>query len=809
MSNAAAAQVNDYTLAATEAFSANDDDQQGYKLDSLGTRLIAEFHEAKMKRRETEKRWLQDIRQYRGQYDPEEEAAIPKGRSRAFVRKTRVKVKTIDSRVADLLFPAGSEKNWEIDSTPVPSVSKETLAKIQAVLTQAGGGTPPTLEQLKAAALELAKKAASAMSKVIEDQLVESRYKDASVKAIHSGHLYGTGILKGPLVERRIRTRFVQDGSKWLPRSESYVVPFVENTSIWRFFPDMSATKIDQCRYTYELHRMTKFKLAGLAKNRSFKKTKIVDYIKSNPRGHSTDDYFDTELKQLGDRLAQQGSNDGLYDVMERWGYIDGSDLAEVGVIVPDDKMHESFFANIWLLPNGTVIKAVLQPINGVTWPYHLYYFDKDETSIFGEGLGAIMRDDQKMINAATRMLLDNAALTSGPMLEVMVGLLATTEDASEIHPWKVWLRNNTHPEQQAIRSIQLPNSLDQLSKIAQIFEANADETTAIPRYMSGENPSQGAASTASGMSMLMGAANIVIKDLITSWDEGITRSFLEALYRWNMQFNKNAEIKGDFDVKARGTASLVAKEVRAQALNIFSQSVSNELDAPYIKRDKLLRQRAEANELSDVVKTEDEVKLEQDSEMVKMQQQMQMDLAAAQLSESQGKAAKLMAEAELTKKKIDEMMVGMEHTMSRTVETRVKAAFAALQAGAAATNSPYVAPAGDEILKSSGWIDQNGKPDLSALNGPPVQAAQGTEQLVNKGAGFIQQPREGDPPAEADPAMQTPGPQGPQGMPGGGTVEPPAAVQADTQPQTNIPNLQPQTGEVGANAGIETVRTE
>ena len=134
MSNAAAAQVNDYTLAATEAFASNDEEQQAHKLDSLGTRLIAEFHEAKMKRGETEKRWLQDIRQYRGQYDPEEEKAMAKGRSRAFVRKTRVKVKTIDSRVADLLFPAGSEKNWEIDSTPVPSVSKETLAKIQAVL---------------------------------------------------------------------------------------------------------------------------------------------------------------------------------------------------------------------------------------------------------------------------------------------------------------------------------------------------------------------------------------------------------------------------------------------------------------------------------------------------------------------------------------------------------------------------------------------------------------------------------------------------------------------------------------------------
>jgi len=72
-------------------------------------------------------------------------------------------------------------------------------------------------------------------------------------------------------------------------------------------------------------------------------------------------------------------------------------------------------FANVWLLPDGEVIRAVLQPIEGQTWPYQLYYLDKDETSIFGEGLASIMRDDQEMINAAIRMLLDNAAKTPAP----------------------------------------------------------------------------------------------------------------------------------------------------------------------------------------------------------------------------------------------------------------------------------------------------------------------------------------------------------------------------------------------------------
>lgn len=712
----------EYALAAHDQLK-DDGTQPAQSLEAIGARLLGEFSQAKMDRKDTEDRWLMDLRQYRGKYDPDEEAAFGPGRSKAFVRKTRVKVKTIDSRVADLLFPAGSEKNWSIDNTPVPSVSEETLAEVRAALSQAAQGQPVPEEAIKEAIKAMAKKAASGMSKAIEDQLAESHYKKASVACIHSGHLYGTGILKGPLVERRVRTKFAQNGRKWEMKSETYVVPFVECTPLWNWYPDMAASRLQDCRYVYELHRMTKAKLGDLAKNKSFDKPKIVEYIKSNPRGATTDEYFDTEIKILGDRAARQGDNRDQYDVLERWGYIDGCDLKEAGVKVPEDRIHESFFANIWLLPNGTVIKAVLQPINGVTWPYHMYYFDKDETSIFGEGLAGVMRDDQKMLNAAIRMILDNGALTSGPMLEVNVDLLQGVAKADEIYPWKVWLRKSgSDANTAAVRAIQLPNSLDQLSKIASIFESNADEVTAIPRYMSGENATQGAAGTAAGMSMLMAAANIVIKDLITAWDEGITRPFLEALYRWNMQFNRDPSIKGDFDVKARGTASLVAKEVRAQQLDMFSQATANPLDAPFIKRDKMLRERALAHELSDIVKTEEEVKLEQESDQAKEAQAMQKALAEAQIAESQGKAAKLMAEAELTKRKLDELMANIENIIADTVSKRVDTVFVALQAGGSATMNPQTAPAGDEILRSSGWTDDTPDPSIAQLNTRPVQ---------------------------------------------------------------------------------------
>lgn len=769
----------EYQLAAADQMQ---DRPPVHALDALGTELLAEFARAELDRRLTEERWLQDIRQYRGKYDPEVLASIGINRSKAFVRKTRVKVKTVDSRVADLLFPAGSEKNWEIDSTPVPSVSREQRAMAMQQLQILAQGQPVPKEMLDKFLVDVVRNASKAMSKVIEDQLVEARYKDVSIKTIHSGHLYGTGVMKGPLVERKIRTTFVQEGNKWIAKSESYVVPFVDYVPIWRFYPDMNATEIEQCKFVYERHNMTKADLVELSQRKSFNKEKIVTYIKSHPDGEIKLRYYDNELRIIGERTANQGNKQNQYEVLERWGYLDGVKLKSIGVKVPEDRIHETFFSNVWLLPNGEVIKAVLQPINGVTWPYHLYYFDKDETSIFGEGLASIMRDDQTMLNASVRMMLDNSAITSGPMLEVTPGLLANTDRMDEMHPWKIWFRNTAQPGQAAVKSIELPSRLADLAGMADRFENNADEVTAIPRYMSGENVGSGAAGTASGMSMLMGAANIVIKDLISAWDEGVTRPFLTALYRWNMQFHKDNSIKGDFDVKARGTASLVAREVRAQQLDLFSQAVANPMDAPFVKRDALLRQRAEAHELSDVVKTEDEVKAEMQDPAVQMQQQLAQAQAQLAMQEMQAKAAKLMADAELSAARARETMANIELIVATAVNKKVEAVYAALQAGGVATSNPVIAPAGDEILRSSGWQDATPNPTIAELNTQPVQAEDGTMTRMRSNEQFAQEPRGNtDPmqpglPAQGDPQMTAP----------------------DAAPQ-------PQTGMQGVRGGIET----
>tara|TARA_R110002110_G_scaffold86965_1_gene226945 strand:- start:103 stop:552 length:450 start_codon:yes stop_codon:yes gene_type:complete len=64
------------------------------------------------------------------------------------------------------------------------------------------------------------------------------------------------------------------------------------------------------------------------------------------------------------------------------------------------------------------------------------------------------------------------------------------------------------------------------------------------------------------------------------------------------MQFDFDPEIKGDLEVKARGTESLMANEVRSQRLMQFLQVSSNPALAPFAKFQYIIREIAKSLDL-------------------------------------------------------------------------------------------------------------------------------------------------------------------------------------------------------------------
>lgn len=681
--------IQQYHAAASKLMSGDDAPIQN-PLFNLGHDLLSEFAEADLMRRDKELRWLEDLRQYKGIYEPDEEAKM-RG-SKAFMRKTRVKVESVDARMMDLLFPANRERNYDIASTPNPSVPDEVRkAIINALMMQMG--QYPARQDIDAAIKAHVDEAALRMADRIDDQLTEAHYRNISREVMHSGHLYGTGILKGPQVERRQRTRFVWENGQYVQRTEVFAAPFIAHVPVWRWYPDQTVTDLRYCRYVWEHHRLGRPLLAELAERKSFDGAKIREYINANVDGAIKVMNYEQELRSMKDRSTSNliDTKAGQYDVYERTGWLSGDKLRSCGIEIADDRLHEAHFANLWILPDGQVIKAVLMPADSERYPYHLYYFEKDETSIFGDGIPAVMRDDQKMINAVGRMILDNAAMTAIPQFEVFVPAFPVSADLQSMYPGKIWPRVTGDFGAPAIRQLKFDSNLNQLSPIFQMFDNNADETTAIPKFTYGDNPSSGAAATMGGLSMLMAQANIALKDMVISYDEGVTKPFIEQLYHWNMKYSSDNTIKGDFDVHARGASSLVAKEVRANMLSQYAATMQPE-ERMFIDWEKLSRQRAESSDLGDILKTKEQVEqamqdpaMAQEQQMAQMQAQLTLAMLKAKTAEHEARASKTHADA---------------------LSTRVEAIYAAMQAAGVAASNPNIAPAGDAILKSSGWKD-------------------------------------------------------------------------------------------------------
>jgi hypothetical protein len=125
-------------------------------------------------------------------------------------------------------------------------------------------------------------------------------------------------------------------------------------------------------------------------------------------------------------------------------------------------------------------------------------------------------------------------------------------------------------------------------------FRQLADEQTGIPSYSHGQTGVQSMTRTASGMSMLLGAASLNIKTVIKNLDDFLLKPLGESYFQWNMQFlEKRLGVEGDLEIKATGTNSLMQKEVRSQRLTMFLQTVQNPAVAPFVKMNKLISELA------------------------------------------------------------------------------------------------------------------------------------------------------------------------------------------------------------------------
>lgn len=648
-----------------EVFDVSKKDRE--KMVSFGYRLRNQYSINKMHRRPKELEWLESLRQYKRLYDPE--VAIEENNSKVYPGITRSKLNVVVSRLHDMLFPE-MDKNYELEATPDPSIDKELVMQIAKSLVkedpETGALIVPTEDELRMGIKQYAEKACERMAVVVDDQLTEMDYPEETKKVLRSGMLYGTGVMKGPMVGKR--TKRIWKPIKGVPGEyqenvDDEDVPEFHFTRLWDWYPDMSVTDYDKTEGVFERHIMTKHDLRKLMQRADFDKKMIKEYLTDHPHGNYAPEDWEVDLQVIeveagsGKATSQRittnvvGGTDDIqrstnrqmgkkYEVLEFWGYVDGSDLEACGVQVADVTLE--YGANVWLLGEKP-IKSDL--FDGALDQYKLFYYEKDETSLFGEGLARVMRHSQLAIAAAARMVLDNGSCVAGPQVEVNWSLMTPNTDVSSFYARKIWYREGRGIDAQypALRVYNIESHIDELLKIIEAFKQFGDEETTLPTWMIGQMVNNETAQATSGR---LATITLSIKDIVKNFD-AFTERNIRSLYNWNMEFNLRKDIKGDYTCKARGVSSLVMKEIRMQALAQLTTTMTDE-EREYIPIRAFLQEKFKAHDLDIKLLSEEEVM----QKRADREQSMQNQLMLAQLQAEVGyKKAQTMAQLSKAKK--------------------------------------------------------------------------------------------------------------------------------------------------------------
>jgi hypothetical protein len=181
-------------------------------------------------------------------------------------------------------------------------------------------------------------------------------------------------------------------------------------------------------------------------------------------------------------------------------------------------------------------------------------------------------------------------------LIEVDETNLVPGQDLS-VYPGKIFRRQGGAPGQ-AIFGTKFPNVAGENMQLFDKARQLSDESTGFPSFAHGQTGVMGAGRTASGISMLMNAASGGIKNVIKNVDDYLLKPLGQSLFSFNMQFDFDPKIKGDLEVRARGTESLMANEVRSQRLMQFLGVASNPALAPFAKFQYIIREIAKAMDL-------------------------------------------------------------------------------------------------------------------------------------------------------------------------------------------------------------------
>jgi hypothetical protein len=589
------------------------------------------FKFAETARRVNEDIWIACYYQHRGEYSPAERQKIAKlqernpNASEAYVKITKAKNVAAIGQIREIIwgddeFPVTIQPQ---EATPVEGATDEAFItpeaapdvtadqaigyqgdgkqlpagatrqsllgglqqKFQSLLSGQKVQQGPNPDPKQYPELQPNKIIAQNLEDLIKDQLEEGDAERVLNTALLEMVIFGTGVVKGPFTIEETIHKWDKDPDTGAItyNPEKKLSPKTEWASVWNLYPDPNARNIHEASYVIERHLMSEFMVKRLKKMSHFDKNAIERLIQKGPRHERK--FWENIIRDQ--TLAT--IDDRRYEVFEYWGYLDkemirGLDLADETTF---NKLPDEVQVNVWIA-EGEILRVTLNPFTPQRIPYYIIPYEEHPYQIWGIGLSENVKDAQDLMNGHWRMAIDNLRFAGNCIFEVNEGQLVPGQDMT-LYPGKIFRKQGGAPGQ-SVYGITIPNTSQSHVQLYDKARQIADDVAGQPSYSYGQSGIQGTSRTAAGMSMLMSAANLNIKTVIKNIDFFLIEPLARAFFYWNMQFNEDRpEIRGDIKIVAKGTQSLMQKEVQSQRLLSLLQVASNPNVAPFVKFDGIL----------------------------------------------------------------------------------------------------------------------------------------------------------------------------------------------------------------------------
>lgn len=539
----------------------------------------------------------------------------PKGsedkRSTAFVRLTTRYVDAGAAKIGEILLPI-DDKAFSFDPTPVPALVKGkadlTPVRYQGQMLQrearpdeyppataygvahitAPSETPPvetapgqpkmvplTTKDLAEEALQIAKERAKKAENRIFDWMVECQHHREMRKVIFDAARLGVGVLKGPFPDKRrtMATSWVKDenGKKKLAlQIHEEIVPCDRWRDPWNIFPDPGCGEdIANGDHIFDRDFLSEKKLRDLKGLPGYLDDQIDQAIKIGPARSKSEGRNPNELE-----------NKYQYEVWYYYGTISREDFESINPNASKslDKNAKDVYAIVTIV-NDIVIRASINPLDSGKIPYHAVPWQRRTGYWAGVGVSEQISVPQRIVNASTRALLNNAGISAGPQIIINQTAVRPANNEWVVTPNKIWYASQDgvmEDVRKAFVSFNVTNTGEQLMRVIEYGMKLGEESTSIPlvtQGMSGPTTPE----TLGATQLQNNNANQLLRNIGYTFDDYITEPLVTMFYEYLLlDPNVPEDEKGDLKINAHGSIAMVERSIQDQTIAQMTPLATN-----------------------------------------------------------------------------------------------------------------------------------------------------------------------------------------------------------------------------------------